>query len=208
MRALLANPWLYRQRMLCPQGIRGPWTAGIILDWHTVGSQVVGENEFGHPIFDTQRSELGELLYQFKYRVDREAFAKMMKSCNDYLLRHASGKFDLVLPVPPSNSARMVTRRIARAIADGLGLSHSSSAITKVRNTSALKSVADPEVRRALLRNAFLVDRRQVEGKAVLLVDDVYRSGATLESAAKTIVEQGSPKALYVLAMTRTRVHR
>lgn len=194
--------------MVCPQGIRGPWTAGIILDWHTVASQVVGENEFGHPIFDTQRSELGELLYQFKYRDDRAAFEKLMWLCNDYLICHAAGKFQLVLPVPPSNSTRMVTRRIAKSIADALGLKHSSSAIKKVRNTSALKSVADPEVRRALLSNAFRVDRRQVEGRAVLLVDDVYRSGATLESAAKAIVEQGRPQALYVLAMTRTRVHR
>lgn len=30
--------------MLHPLGVKG-WNAGIILDWHTVGSQVVGENE-------------------------------------------------------------------------------------------------------------------------------------------------------------------
>jgi hypothetical protein len=51
--------------MLHPQGVRGPWKAGIVLDWHTVECQVIGENEFGHPIFDTQRSEIGELLYRF-----------------------------------------------------------------------------------------------------------------------------------------------
>lgn len=194
--------------MLHPQGVRGPWTAGVILDWHTVDSQVVGENEFGHPVFATQRSEMGELLYQFKYRNDPAAFAKLMQLCNDYLARHVSGKFEIALPVPPSNSARRITRRIAEGIAAGLGLSHSYSAITKVKSTSELKFVVDPELRKELLRDAFQVDKKQVEGKKVLLVDDVYRSGATLESAAEAVVTQGSPKALYVLALTRTRVLR
>jgi competence protein ComFC len=194
--------------MLHPQGVRGPWKAGIILDWHTVASQVVGEDEFGHRIFETRGSELGELLYRFKYRNDRAALPKMLRLCNDYLLRHASGRFEIVLPVPPSNSARIVTRCIAQGIAAGLGLSYSDTALTKIRNTSALKSVADPATRKDLLRDAFRVDERQVAAKTVLLVDDVYRSGATLESAAESVIEQGSPQALYVLALTPTRVHR
>jgi predicted amidophosphoribosyltransferase len=194
--------------MLCPQGVKGPWKAGFILDWHTVASQVIGENEFGHPIFDTQRSEIGELLYRCKYRSDRTALTKMLRVCNDYLIRHASGKFEIVLPVPPSHSARIVTRCIAQGVAAGLGVNYSDTALTTPKNTSALKSVVDPDVRRQLLRDAFRVDRKQVEGKKVLLVDDVFRSGATLESAAEAVTAQGCPTAVYVLAMTRTRVHR
>ena len=152
--------------------------------------------------------QLGELLYRFKYRNDRAALPKILRLCNDYLLRHAPGRFEIVLPVPPSNPARIVTRCIAQGIAAGLGLSYSDTALTKIRNTSALKSVADPETRKDLLRDAFRVDERQVAANTVLLVDDVYRSGATLESAAESVIEQGSPQALYVLALTRTRVHR
>ena len=153
--------------MLHPQGVRGPWNAGIILDWHTVASQVVGENEFGQPIFETRRSELGELLYRFKYRNDRAALAKMLQACNHYLARRTSGKFEIVVPVPPSNAARIVTKCIARGIAAGLGATYSATALMKVKSTSALKSVIDPEVRKALLRDAFQVDRKQVEGKAL-----------------------------------------
>lgn len=194
--------------MLHPQGVEGPWKAGIVLDWHTITSEVVGEDEFGNPIFGTQRSEIGELLFRFKYRNDRAALEQLIRLCNGYLASLASGKFEIVLPVPPSISGRLVTRRIAEGIAAGLGLHHSHSAIKKIRNTSELKSIADPETRRELLRGAFRVDRKQVEGRAVLLVDDVYRSGATLESVANAITDQGSPKVLYVLAMTRTRVQR
>lgn len=194
--------------MLHPQGVRGPWKAGIILDWHTVASEVVGEDDFGQPIFETRRSEIGELLYQFKYRNNRGALTMLLRLCNDYLASHAAGRFEIVLPIPPSNAARIVTKCIAHGIAAGLGLRYSDTALTKTRNTRALKSVVDPQARRALLRDAFQVDKRQVAGRTVLLVDDVYRSGATLESAAEAVVGRGCPTAVYVLALTRTRVHR
>ena len=193
--------------MLHPQGVRGPWKAGIILDWHTVASKVVGTDDFGHTIFETRRSELGELLYQFKYRNDQAALAKLLRLCNDYLVRRAAGKFEIVVPIPPSNAGRIVTRCIAQGIAAGLGLGYSETALRKIRNTRALKSVIDAEARRELLRDAFRVDERQIAGKTVLLVDDVYRSGATLESAAEAVAGR-SPTAIYVLALTRTRVHR
>jgi competence protein ComFC len=194
--------------VLNPQGIRGPWKTGIVLDWHTVGSQMVGHNEFGHPIFETLRSELGELLYKFKYRSDQSALVEILKVTVGYFADRAPGRIDIILPVPPSNPSRVVTRRIAEGLAAGLQLPYSASALTKVKSTTELKSVADLEVRKEMLRGAFQVSRPEVEGKTVLLVDDLYRSGATLEAAAEAITSQGNPKAVYVLALTRTRVHR
>lgn len=122
--------------------------------------------------------------------------------------RHASGRFQIVVPVPASSPARRVTRCLAQGVAAGLGVSCSVTALTKLKSTSQMKSVLDVEVRRRLLRGAFRVDKRQTEGKSVLLVDDVYRSGVTLECAAVAVAEQGNPAAVYVLAVTRTRVHR
>ena len=193
---------------LHPQGIVGPWSAGIVLDWHTLSSQVTGHNEFGHPIFDTKRSEVGELLYRFKYQNDRAALAELLRVTIDYLGDKVRGRFDLIVPVPPSLPSRQVTALIAEGLANGLGSAYSATALTKTRSTKELKSVTDLEVRKQMLEGAFAVDRSQVEGRTVLLVDDVYRSGATLESAAAAITSQGNPQTVYVLAVTRTRVHR
>lgn len=44
--------------------------------------------------------------------------------------------------------------------------------------------------------------------KQFFIVDDLYRSGATLEAASEAVTAQGNAKAVYVLAITRTRVHR
>ncbi len=194
--------------MLHPQGVKGPWKAGIVLDWHTVASQIVGQNEFGHPIFDNTRSEIGELLYQLKYRGDQGALKMILSATVEYLRERAQGRFDLIVPVPPSNPTRTVTSQLANGLAIGLGTGFSATALVKSKNTSELKSVSDPEVRKQILEGAFRADKQQVASKTVLLVDDLYRSGATLEAATEALIVQGGAKSVYVLAVTRTRVHR
>lgn len=194
--------------MLHPQGIKGPWQTGIVLDWHTVASQVIGQNEFGHPIFDNTRSEIGELLYQFKYRNDQNALQQIVRATIEYLGDKVKGRIDVILPVPPSNPTRTVTSQIAQGLATGLGVSFSHTALTKSKNTNELKSVTDLEERKKALEGAFKADKQQLEGKSALLVDDIYRSGATLSATTEVVAGQGKAKAVYVLAITRTRVHR
>ena len=46
--------------------ILGKWKEGFSLDLHTLSSVFIGDDEFGHPRFDTRRSEIGELLYKLK----------------------------------------------------------------------------------------------------------------------------------------------
>lgn len=40
--------------------IKGPWEKGIVLDKHVLKSEYIGDNEYGRPMFDTKRSELGQ----------------------------------------------------------------------------------------------------------------------------------------------------
>jgi predicted amidophosphoribosyltransferase len=192
---------------LHPQGIKGSWKAGIVLDWHTVGSQISGQNELGYPIFDNFRSEIGEKLYQFKYKNDQGALGVILHASIDHLWSNR-GKFDLIIPVPPSSSSSMVTKKLAQGLAEGLSTSFSDTALLKIKSTNAVKGVSDPEIRKSMLTGVFQADAEQLNGRSVLLVDDIYRSGATLESATEVILAQGQAKTVYVLAITRTRVHR
>ena len=124
--------------VLHPQGIKGPWKAGIVLDWHTVASQVIGQNEFGYPIFDNARSEIGELLYQFKYRHDQNALQQIVRASVEYLGDKVKGKVDLIVPVPPSNPARTVTSQIAQGLANGLHTEFSNTALVKTNALARL----------------------------------------------------------------------
>lgn len=192
---------------LHPQGIQGPWNAGLVLDWHTVDSQCIGENEFGYPVFETTRSEIGELLYQFKYRSNDDALRRIVAIACKYLIR-ARGKFDLVLPVPPSNPDRTVTQQIARGVAECLGADFNDRALEKRVGTQELKSISDPERRKEILAGAFLANPEMLKDRTVLLVDDLYRSGATLEACTNAVMNVGLASRVYVMAVTRTRINR
>ena len=192
---------------LHPQGIKGSWRSGIILDWHTIDSKCIGENEFGHPIFETTRSDIGELLYRFKYKNDKGALKELLSLTCKFLVT-TKGQFEVFVPIPSSNPKRTVTKQIARGLAQCLEGQYCDSAITKQGATEELKNVNDPDRRRELLSGVFRAAPEFLNGKIVLLVDDLYRSGATLEAATKVAYEHGHAKAVYVFAVTRTRVNR
>ena len=48
---------------LNPQEIHGNWRAGYALDFHTVSSHLLPDRTY-----DTERTEIGELVFQVKYR--------------------------------------------------------------------------------------------------------------------------------------------
>jgi competence protein ComFC len=52
------------------------------------------------------------------------------------------------------------------------------------------------------------VDERTIREKRVLLFDDLFRSGATLNSVSALLTERAGATAVYALTLTRTRSAR
>jgi predicted amidophosphoribosyltransferase len=48
--------------------IFGNWNLGYALDKHMISSTPIGENQYGHMQFDNKRTEVGEAVYQLKYK--------------------------------------------------------------------------------------------------------------------------------------------
>ncbi len=164
-----------------PKKITGNWVSGYALDLHTLSSIHLGVNEFGHDVFDTKRSELGELLYRLKYNSDRSAAAEIVAAAAAFV-KPSLRKFDLIVPVPPSG-ARAVQPVIllANGIGGALGLSV-ANCIGTTRPPTQLKGVMDVERRKELLDGLYSVDAAQTRGKNILLFDDLFRSGATMNA--------------------------
>src|SRR5579884_4386874 len=86
-----------------PRKLQGSWKQGYALDLHTTASTCIGHNEYGHPVFDTTRSPLGELLYRLKYGRDASVIEEIVETVVEFI-NGASIAVDAIVPMPPSTS--------------------------------------------------------------------------------------------------------
>ena len=140
-----------------PMQIRGTWRQGYVLDYHTVRSEFLEHDEFGNPMFDTKRTEVGELLYQLKYRRNLEAMDALVAATIAFV-KSWQIALDVIVPVPPTRTRRFQpVFEIAFRLADALGLPILKDFVRNVRNTKELKNVFDYNERIKLLENAYRV---------------------------------------------------
>jgi predicted amidophosphoribosyltransferase len=188
-----------------PRTLRGPWQSGFALDVHTVSSTFLGHNSFGHAEFETVRSPLGDLLYRLKNGGDQSAVAPIVEAIVGFL-RTWKPTVDVLVPVPPSNRARrqqpVIT--IATQLSVATGIPVSETCVRKIRSTAQLKDVFDYSKRTEILKDAFAVNEDEVRGRRLLILDDLYRSGATVGTIAQLLSGAGAA-AVYLLTLTQTR---
>lgn len=85
-----------------------------------------------------------------------------------------------------------------------LAIQVDAGVVSKTKNTPELKDVFDYQERLKLLEDAFQVNDDTARGKRILLVDDLYRSGATASVVAQNLIDGGAAT-VFMLAMTKTR---
>ena len=186
------------------QEINGNWQSGVALDLHTTSSTPIGYNEAGHMQFDTVRPPIADLLYQLKYKNNQGAAQGIIEAAAAFIQPHRA-KFDILIPAPPS-TARAI--QPVYVLADGIGASVQIPVVKCVgttRPTAQLKNENDPAKRKELASGLYSVDPQYTSGKSILLFDDVFRSGTTLNEITKVLLEQGQASSVRVLTITKTR---
>jgi predicted amidophosphoribosyltransferase len=186
--------------------IPGRWREGFVLDYHTVGSTYVGDDEYGHPIFDTKRTEVGELIYRLKYRSDTSVVDELVRITAEFVASWNPGA-DIIIPVPASRSDRpqQPVLVLAEGLSMRLGIPVKNDCVTRVKDLPELKNVYDYDARLHLLAEAYAVEASVIAKKKVLLFDDLYRSGATMNAITAALYDQGQAADVFALAITRTR---
>ena len=145
---------------------------------------------------------------QFKYN-SRLSLARPFESC----LFHAFGiylagkKIDLIVPIPlyfkkarqrGFNQSYLLVRNFASLYREKYGIppgwTIDAKGLVRVKQTSTQTGL-DIVERRKNLKQAFKwKGRESLEGKSVLLVDDVYTTGATCDAAAGALTDAGADR--------------
>ncbi|HHN74553.1 MAG TPA: ComF family protein [Acidobacteria bacterium] len=117
---------------------------------------------------------------------------------------------DLLLPVPPDplrwGPRRRVSRALARILGQRLGVAVAPRAARKIRHTRPLSTLGARQ-RRGRLAGAFAARAELVEGRRILLIDDVSTTGSTLAALAEVLHRSGAGAvAACVLARTPRRI--
>lgn len=187
--------------------IEGNWSKGLAYDIHTISSVFLGPDEFGRDRYENRRSEMGEFVYQLKYKQDKSALAAIIKLLDE--VKNVE-KFHYIIPVPPTSQSRpfQPVREIAVALGEHRGVNVLINFLSKSAGGPELKNVTSAEQREALLREHMSISNPSIiAGRKALLVDDLYRSGATLRAATQLLLDAGA-QTVCVLAMTKTRSNR
>lgn len=188
------------------QPIIGNWNLGYSLDKHVLNSAFAGHNQWGHAVFDTTRTEVGEALYQLKYRYDYN----QVPIIGEQIYNSLSGYFStacLVIPMPPSKPrARQPVVEIARYIANRMCIPCCESLLVKANGTVQMKDIGNREDKIDALINTLSVNDQLGDGLYdVLIVDDLFDTGSSLEAATTTLRSYSKIRNIYAATVTRKR---
>ena len=109
---------------------------------------------------------------------------------------------DALIPVPLHKS-RMRKRGfnqaalVAERMGERLGIPVEEKLLIRVKKTSPQKELND-SARRENLKNAFQLCGNDVKLKRVVLIDDIYTTGSTLDAAAAALLAAGVEKVYFL----------
>ncbi len=187
--------------------IDGDWSAGMVLDWHVAHSEFLGQNQYGHPEYNTVRTEVGEALYQLKYRSDLTQIDTLAKTMADAITL-AFPTVSFIVPMPPSKQrATQPLTILANRVAELLKIPFFENILLKNGNTPQMKDIDTKEERIAALMGCFHINEAITNDGQwdVLIIDDLYSSGASLTAATQTMKTYSKVKNIFVAAFTRTK---
>lgn len=154
---------------------------------------------------------LRNLIHYFKY----EGFLQAQKPLGEILISYINNldidfKNYLIIPVPlyPSKLRKRgfnQSETLGRIISNHFQLSFESNIMERVENTKPQIEMKNHDERKRNLKGAFTVRREnnsKIEKHQIILIDDVYTSGATMNEAVKTLQKAGAGQ---VIALTVAR---
>ena len=154
-----------------------------------------------------------EAIHLLKYEKKRVLAKHLIDLIQHHLPSDSSGDdYDLLLPIP-LHRARYRKRGfnqselLAAAAANVWEAPVRKDVLMRVRNTVALSTLTSQAERVETITGAFEVRfPESVQGKRLLLIDDIYTTGTTIDEAIR-VLQPENPSVIDVLVLCRTRAN-
>jgi predicted amidophosphoribosyltransferase len=181
--------------------LEGPWKAGYSLDYNFTKTKINSDGSF-----ITNREKIGELLYQYKYKFDKSVENVLAEFVSNSIQYEFYGKeFDVILPIPPSNVERpyQPVIELSVLISKLISIPVDIDYINKLINFPQSKEIPSYELTYEALQNAFMLKDIRYKNKNVLLFDDLFWTGATLNIITELLYNVGQVKDVYVVTILK-----
>lgn len=161
--------------------------------------------DMGRAVFSYE-GRVKESLYRFKYSNRREYgvfYAQQAVAVwGDWISRR---NVDAIIPVPLHRSRRQKrgynqAEIFGRELSRQTGIPLRTDVVNRVKNTRPQKEL-DQHQRQKNLKKAFIISGSIVQLNRVLLVDDIYTTGSTVDGVAQVLKDAGI-REIYVLCIS------
>ena len=149
------------------------------------------------------KGEMHQSMYRFKY-----------SNCRDYALFYAEEaatryadwicyrKIEAIVPIPmyPAKKRRRGYNQaevFAGALGRKLQIPVEMGLVKRTRDTTPQKELSESR-RKKNLKNAFCVTRERVAYRQILLVDDIYTTGSTMDAVTEILLAAGAQNIYYI----------
>jgi len=151
---------------------------------------------------------LREILHKFKYQGKLSLGRVLSRILVENYPRELD-RIDLIVTVP-LHISKLRTREFNQSVVMGMGLAKGIEVpfdpfvLKKVRDTKPQYEMGNETERRSNVRGAFIVENTSRVGKkSILLLDDVFTTGSTLNECTRVLLNSGVIK-VQALTLMRT----
>ncbi|GBE28014.1 ATP-dependent DNA helicase RecQ [bacterium BMS3Bbin03] len=137
-------------------------------------------------------SNVGSIIHRCKYENGGDFPDHLLKkTLRAFRHKFGSEKFDLIIYIPPTESGVLV-KNFAEKVSRVLKIPISNN-LNKIRFTDPQKIFNNSVLKKDNVRNAFSYEPIQdIIGKKILVIDDIFDSGATIKEIGKYLTKLGA----------------
>lgn len=214
----IVTPWGEKICLECMGGLKlltPPWCMKC-------GKKLSGEGEYcadcsrgrhhfrrGRALYEYEGAALS--IYRFKYGGRREYADFFGEQMAEYLGNYIRGiEPDALVPVPLHRKRKAArgynqAELLAEAVGRRMNLPVLGRLVVRTRNTPPLK-YQNPKERQNNLKKAFNIAQNDVKLSKVIIIDDIYTTGSTMDEIARVLMEAGVKEVYYIALACGTGV--